>query len=854
MNNIQRELLQFFITFINQSSLDTETSNILVRRMMKDKAVQELIINCLLELEPILILNLSQMKSTSSRKYLKHNVKEPKLQILAKEIKNLMNNFDLIKGSLASVSELVDNLENSFLHKQSEQKPKFQVNQTTLVKFLSDLSEKKNLPDFEIEEISKDTWQKHLVVEKMLAAELCLYEIRWNSMENLHFRRISQIKEKTGVKIRGLEEQLKQQEQYYIKELAREGMKLEDKLGAEFLRDEFEKGLLSQEIDEVFVPDLLTAVEKIKDLLQIRQILEFHKSQDEKIIKMMNWKIQVLSEEYVEIQENYSKALRNLGSLSGCLEKVLKKSMLQDKTKAEMMDLMVKNNFSAIEIKFNEPDFMNQLWNENDLRGIRKSLIYNNKEIATTRVSKLLLSSENLTKTKVKCEIKAKSKTPRINTNHKNTIPSPLTSPGKGPDSLFFSVKKIITSLDADLKSRNKKVVDSLSAISASFIKQKQKIKEIPIKTKISEAKPVITKNFSELTTQTDIDFSKFNKLDQSTETLLKEFDSDLIQTDLSLIDLNVMEKKLSAKDIRLEFFDYMKDKVSNKETQTNKKIVFKEFEDSKLLARGIMRKYTAPNSGMSNERKFANELSSYSSHIAKSIETGITSTPIEANNEELNKAAMEYSKEFGIYSQFLGYKKLDFPAIQKLWEEVINRRLVEGENDKITRFLQGIGDSQYFESEKLKIIEMLMKVKKHSILNESYEIIVKDFKKKLNVLNRWRKFLIVFFKKHSGAILSSTRLKKNIDIYILSVFLRIVKQDLRSLLDKSHIMKRSETSLIFKNDKWVNKSNSPILINKQIIKSRLYKSTHNQIQDRFTRSKTPSKSSDRKKLPLVIR
>lgn len=856
MNNLHRELLMFFINFISNST-ESEISDVLIRRMMKDKTVQQIIIECLVKLEPILTNKILQINSTAQQKLMKRDVKEPKLIVLAKEIQNLMNNFELIKGSLASVYTLVEDIEHNLIHKNIERKPVHEVNQTKLVNFLSELSEKKNLPNFEIEEISKDTWIKHMEVEQMLAAELYLYEIRWKAMENLHMRRINHIKEKTGLKILELEKELEVQKFMYIQQLAQEGMKLEEKLILECQRDQFEKSLLKEEINEVFIPDLLTAVEKIKSLLQIRQILEYNRVQDEKIINVLNLKLQTMADEYFELQEKFSKAAKNFAILSECFEKTIKYSKLENLVKNQLTELMGQQNYNPIEKMFNEQKFLDKLWKDKDFKGLRNSIIYANKEDNKINVSKLLLSSENFQKDHQKSEPKSKSKTPRLNTNIKNHNTSPLSSPARATDNFFNSVKKIMSVFDADLKIKNKKLADSLSAISANFSKQKFKFKEIPIKTRQSEVRPTVVKVFADLSIQTEIDFRKFNVAEQSCQTDVKEFYSVFIQTELSSLDVTVMEEKLKVKDIRQEFWDFMKDKLNSQGTQTDKKIIFKEFEDSKLLARGIMKKFTLPPSRLSNDRKTPYDAYSLNSNLLKSVETGLTSTPIEAKNEEvtkvneeLTKATEEYNKEFGIYSQFLGYKKLDFGSIQKLWEEVINRRLTEGESDQITNYLQGIVDTQEFESEKNKIIEMLMKVKKHSYIKENYEIIFKDFRIKLKTLNNWRRLLILFYKSHSGIILKSSRKNKTLDIYIISKFLRIINQDLRSLLNRSHVMKKSETSLIFKNEKWINNSNSPILINKKIVQSKLSKSNHNQTFDRFLRSKTPT----RKRLPLVIR
>ena len=67
-------------------------------------------------------------------------------------------------------------------------------------------------------------------------------------------------------------------------------------------------------------------------------------------------------------------------------------------------------------------------------------------------------------------------------------------------------------------------------------------------------------------------------------------------------------------------------------------------------------------------------------------------------------EASEEYQKEFSLHTQAKGLKKMNFQDIQQIWEEVINRRILEGEKDKISVHLRGYLGTDKFDSEKTNI------------------------------------------------------------------------------------------------------------------------------------------------------
>jgi small nuclear ribonucleoprotein (snRNP)-like protein len=831
MSSIQTELLRFFISFISKSATDVETSNLLIRKMLRNRKVQEIIVDCLFKLEPILGYELAALRSPEFKKNLALKKKESQLHVLAKDIKELMTNFESIKINLGSLSEKVEDFSIHLDQKPIINKESLQPSETPLVQFLSSLSTAELINNDEFEDFPREAWNKHTEVEKMLEAELYLYRIRWNSMENNNFCKISHIKQKSGLKIERLEKDHNLKYFQLIHELAQVGMELEERLGLENRRAEFEKKILKEEENNVFVPDLLSAVEKIRSLITVRQVLEFNRHEDDKIIQVLNEKIQNFAIDYTETQESLKNHAKFMQIMANSLVFILQNHYWNKDEQDLIVQDIKRMNFDGLEEKV-----QNLIMSRHALE---------NKE-------KILIESPKREKNQIK------RKSPRTKLK---IITSLLHSPGREMEGSLNSVKKIMNAIDTEIKNRNKKLNENLSDIVANLHhSQKPKLKEISIKTKITEPRPEPKKITKEESIQTITSFKLFQKKDISIQTLIKSFFSQETETELSSLDIEVLENFKNNKDVVKEFQNFMSDKMISQETQTEKRVTHQEFSDSRALARNMMRKYTVPATtrpSLISSRQTPNDASSVSSNVFKSIETGVPITPHETvEEEEIKEAAEEYSKEFGIFTQFLGYKKLDFNSIQKLWEEVINRRLSEGEKDKITSYLKDYEGSSNYEIEKLKIIHMLMMIKKQKIDDSAFDKLVGGFKKKMNILNRWRKFLITFIQKNVKKILSENKtVGKPLDLFSMCIFLKIIRKNMTVLLEKKHMMKKSGTSVLFKDEDWNKVSKSPTLVRKIVVKSRLFSTKHNKTYEKILRIKSPAELRSFReigKLPII--
>ena len=211
------------------------------------------------------------------------------------------------------------------------------------------------------------------------------------------------------------------------------------------------------------------------------------------------------------------------------------------------------------------------------------------------------------------------------------------------------------------------------------------------------------------------------------------------------------------------EFIDLIIKGLKKISTITNECIVQTEKEGNLFdfsvpdnsIIRGMMKKAVVPKKKeiIKKSDLFTLETSDIS------IIEEITNTPIinilpsaneeikESHIEHLYEATEEYKKEFKLQSQLKGLKKVDFEDIQNLWEHVINRRIIEGEKDRISIYLRGYLGTDRYEGEKKKIIDMIEfnKIDEISNSNRSKSVIKPE---NPNVLANWTKLMKNYINK----------------------------------------------------------------------------------------------------------
>ena len=150
----------------------------------------------------------------------------------------------------------------------------------------------------------------------MLQVEVEKYKIEMNVVDKKYYYRLRNIKTKSGLKIKSLEDQIINLTQFFYNQIDRIGMEIEDKISSENERFFIEEELLRKSNDFSPVRDLPSALQRIRHLLGAKKIYEKRMYQDEKIIKGLNTKLHQLIEKFTELQNMNSVILNNFSSLS----------------------------------------------------------------------------------------------------------------------------------------------------------------------------------------------------------------------------------------------------------------------------------------------------------------------------------------------------------------------------------------------------------------------------------------------------------------------------------------------------------------------------------------------------------
>ena len=185
-------------------------------------------------------------------------------------------------------------------------------------------------------------------VEKMLKVEMEKYYCELHVIQNKYFYRLSDIKTKSGVKIKQLEDEIQRTWTVFREKLDRANMLYEDKQSQENEVHLAEEEVLNEDND-VQPKDYNTVVQKIKSLFTVRKILEKRRAQDEKIMTGLNNKIKVLTDKFNDMKDMNHKLIENSSSLSFCLESVINKLSIPATVKEKCLKYINKQKCQKLE-------------------------------------------------------------------------------------------------------------------------------------------------------------------------------------------------------------------------------------------------------------------------------------------------------------------------------------------------------------------------------------------------------------------------------------------------------------------------------------------------------------------------
>lgn len=895
MEVLQQSLVSFLSSFMLAKTENIQIKEFLVRKMLRMKSVQKIIIESMCKLEPIInqeILSIDGLKTSSSTRNI---VKRPKLLTLAEDIKNVMENYEDIQGKVTDMKNMVENIDLSV--EISPEDPDFYTKNTSpgaAFSFLSSVDGYKPITNKEIEEISEELWSRHVEVERMLKVEVEKYLAEMDLLENKYFYKIADIKQKAGIKIENLENKIVTLIEFFRKQIDQCGMKLEEQISRENERIWMEENIIKQSLDSSPVRDMPSALNKIRKLLNIKRIYEKRRNKDEKLIKGLNSKLQLLLDKFSELQESNSKLLTNFSSLSWCLGTVIESSNLSSQLKQKALKHVAKQNFNKLEtmmktqgiFELNSIEVITKKFDEfkDGIVSISSNL---KDEGVKNKISKLVAENkiEEFRKNSVNKKPHIKSASPRRAITNRNRTPK-SGEREKPNDNAIDQLKQALINIDEEIKKNNKILADDLEDLAAEDesepdipLGELNEYKNIDYGGRRHSANPVIKRSIA---TSPNIAVNEKNHEKSGLENKCTKYEARYSQT--LQITVNTSQTQTSSQ-LFIRIIDYVnsflnrdKDKrvfimspereIENLIVNTLEKSLVAKLEKGNQTVKEILNYDTAiqDNSlirGLMNKSQFSRRERSFLERDDRNdnitIEKftnlpGIDSldTLKDLKSPVIIQATEAYKKEFQIYTQLKGLKKLDFNDIQALWEKVINRRIIEGEKDRISIYLRGYLGTDRFEGEKKRIIEMIEAFKAEenafqSLTPNSSLKPMRPFNEK--PLNNWKKLMFKFiFKKLFISKAFDFYASPTDMLYEAAKKIKFVKHRINKTPGKFQMPSKILSQDKFqyeKSEKWILNSITPTLVDTYRAKSRYRTNRRNYTADRLKRVKSPIRDKD---------
>ena len=111
MESYSKGFITFLVSFISSHSENPKTSDALVKRMMRMKNVQKIIIDTMSQLSSIIYQEILSIENIKTTTYYKIPPKNSKLLNLAEDVKNILNNYIFIQSKVSDMRQIIDNFD-----------------------------------------------------------------------------------------------------------------------------------------------------------------------------------------------------------------------------------------------------------------------------------------------------------------------------------------------------------------------------------------------------------------------------------------------------------------------------------------------------------------------------------------------------------------------------------------------------------------------------------------------------------------------------------------------------------------------------------------------------------------------
>ena len=863
MENYSKAFITFLVSYISSHSDNPKTSEALVKRMMRMKNVQKIIIDTMSQLSSIIYQEILSIENIKTTTFYKIPPKNSKLLTLAEDVKNILNNYIFIQSKVSDMREIIDNFDEHI--DISDESKQLDPLYTSAYHFLNAIPPNQVISNDEIEEISNELWSKQLEVETMLKIEVNKLRQFQNTIGNRFFYKNDFIKTKAGLKMKAMEEEKEKMKQSFQEEIERLKLSYEEILSFENEKNLNEDKRISKLFDPSTIRDLPGAIVKIKELLGIKLIYEKKRCKDEKLIKGLNNKLQLLIDSYSNLSEKHDVIEQRFEELKRNHENLVETSNIISPKNRERRLISKQDSlkfdpirpeviFSEFSVKKND--------NIVDVKGFSSKA--RNESIKIYRTEPKIDKNKRISPRK-----KLRTATPAGRPILANL--QQIQKSQEKQENAIQEFKQALIVIDENFKKTNKALTENLEDLVGSNVDMEiqeesknlaEKLKfEIKDNKIVSDQSSNIRSNPQILSPQAtdssliadippklmhekEMQVEKLCLTNQASQTVSKFLIniSSLFRTHKSNLKLSG-KTEADLENILIEVFSHylreVKDSTCQSEKETTAPIELKM--SSNELIKGLLKR-----DKRSSYPKDDND-SKENSIIEKIIKLPVFSEQkiedIKENQiNQLVMATKEYKKEFVIQTQLKGYKKLEFGNIQTLWEEIINRRISEGEQDKISVYLRGLLGTKNFENEKKSVIEMIESSKLHNISSFSASS-NKPSKSSKKPIQNWKKLLTSLIISKLSLFTESIQSQENpVDkLFEASKKIKFIKHRIiRRSNPRSKVRhEESDTFGFTKSDKWRVRSVTPTLVETARVKSRYMNTRRNHTNERFQRPMT---------------
>ena len=809
MEQLKSQVSNFFTCLIlnSEPSVDFGKSKQLAQEILKTKPAQQVILDTIVKLHPIITGELSKTQlSNAANSYSAEPQTTPKPPKISIDTKAVTSNYESLKSKLSQIKQVF------YEHNHNKQEIQFELRKEIekvqmnlqhsdkLVNLLNEMNQYE--PDFieNLRDISHDTWRLERQYDKLLQKEMQQFYLRFDQMKTKLSEKILYIKQKSGLKIQQLETQAQQATDNNRKVSDKVLMFLSDIESSQVEKQELEKAVLEEADQEAPIEDLPSALQKIENLKKAKLIQDKNLVLANKSIKELEGSLKVKNNSISELKSQVSQLESNALRLKAVSQLILGKSSFLDEDKKACSKMLREDKVAKLEHKLTSGEINEKAAQEflvdefNQFKETIKRTITQKEPqkavelIDNFKLEEVITKSKKQKPKKPKKPKKLKPKKPEpprshSRTNQRHDSQTPIEIPQKpsstnrlaeDPSSESLRVSdseqesargeapKLEVVVKVDRAVTSKPECKEAQTQSEKPVENYDFEDEVPEVSEIPKPSELVfqdnaEKNFEQVSRKDSLRSSQKDSQEYSQEDSegeLQKNPQNYPQSYYGAPEYSPIKSQKTIKrrsSIRTEHYRETPQEVSNFK-QNLTRFILKHFPENPLGIKNLsnpqplrkllslqLEETTLENlifellensmvpkknnyTEMDTQDKLKNQKFLYSPLVRNLVRRQFK-VPVKKQDSQENdlltwitntqksaeEAAQLYLAEFEVHKQEMGLKKCLLEDSKTIWNSVISRRLEEGEEDIISKFLRGLLGTETYESSKGKVLQAVV-------------------------------------------------------------------------------------------------------------------------------------------------